>query len=180
MKVLIAEIRRAAQIGFIIAASFLVLMCYWPVNVLAQTLPAPTPAPPPNPPQGGNIASFLLRDAPYQFWLTCIIGLFGLATIAALILSMSKIGSLKPEDVSRPLVIVIVIIAALILITAGYSTEQIAPAFGLFGSIVGYMFGRMGQNANVPTTLSQDDAPGNASQAAVEVGNASGRRAVTP
>ena len=31
------------------------------------------------------------------------------------------------------------------LITCGYNNEQIAPAFGLFGTIVGYMLGRFAQ-----------------------------------
>jgi hypothetical protein len=31
------------------------------------------------------------------------------------------------------------------LITVGYNNEQIAPAFGLFGTIVGYMLGRFAQ-----------------------------------
>jgi len=36
-----------------------------------------------------------------------------------------------------------VITASLVLITVGYNTEQIAPSFGLFGTIIGYMLGRM-------------------------------------
>jgi hypothetical protein len=38
--------------------------------------------------------------------------------------------------------ILFVIMATMVLITAGYNNEQIAPAFGLFGTIVGYILGR--------------------------------------
>jgi hypothetical protein len=41
------------------------------------------------------------------------------------------------------LIVITVITGSLILITAGYSNEQIAPAFGLFGTVIGYMLGRM-------------------------------------
>jgi hypothetical protein len=40
-----------------------------------------------------------------------------------------------------------VITGTLILITVGYSNEQVAPAFGLFGTIVGYMLGRLSQSS---------------------------------
>jgi len=48
-----------------------------------------------------------------------------------------------------------VITGSLLLITAGYTNEQVAPAFGLFGTIIGYMLGRMhqgqaGQPAETP------------------------------
>ena len=36
-------------------------------------------------------------------------------------------------------------------ITAGYTNEQVAPAFGLFGTIIGYMLGRMNQPPGQPT-----------------------------
>jgi hypothetical protein len=45
------------------------------------------------------------------------------------------------------LIVITVITGSLVLITAGYSNEQIAPAFGLFGTVIGYMLGRMSQAA---------------------------------
>ncbi|WP_146395548.1 hypothetical protein [Planctomycetes bacterium CA13] len=36
----------------------------------------------------------------------------------------------------------LVIIAALFLIVAGYSDQQVAPVFGLLGAIAGYLFGK--------------------------------------
>lgn len=51
----------------------------------------------------------------------------------------------RPEDIARPIIVVTVITGTLMLITVGYNNEQIAPAFGLFGTIVGYMLGRFAQ-----------------------------------
>ena len=49
-----------------------------------------------------------------------------------------------------------VITGSLILITAGYSNDQIAPAFGLFGTVIGYMLGRM-SSAPIPSDGKQED-----------------------
>jgi peptidoglycan/LPS O-acetylase OafA/YrhL len=43
---------------------------------------------------------------------------------------------------ARLIVVVLSVVAALYLITAGWSSEQTAPAFGLLGAIVGYVLGR--------------------------------------
>lgn len=43
---------------------------------------------------------------------------------------------------ARLIVVVLSVVAALYLITAGWSSEQTAPAFGLLGAIVGYILGR--------------------------------------
>jgi hypothetical protein len=48
------------------------------------------------------------------------------------------------------LIVITVITGSLVLITAGYSNEQIAPAFGLFGTVIGYMLGRMSQPGPAP------------------------------
>lgn len=40
-----------------------------------------------------------------------------------------------------------VIVATLFIITAGYDSEQIAPAMGLFGTIAGYILGRNTKSA---------------------------------
>ncbi|MEN3385341.1 MAG: hypothetical protein V7608_5385 [Hyphomicrobiales bacterium] len=110
----------------------------------AQTSPG-RPAPPsvPNPTDGGNLVDFFNKKTPYEFWLTCVILLFGLIVIGLLTFGMKGIQGRRPEDLSRSLIVVMVITSALVLITAGFSNDQIAPAFGLFGTIVGYMLGRL-------------------------------------
>lgn len=105
----------------------------------------------PSPPEGGkNIvsgqgvaaANEAFSTLQYAFGLTLIMALTGLIVIAILVLSLRKIPSVTASDISRPIIVVTVIVGTLILITAGYSNTQIAPAFGLFGTIIGYILGR--------------------------------------
>lgn len=110
-------------------------------TVSAQQLPPPSVLQ--NPTTGGNLTSFFTTKTPYEFWLTCLIGLLGFAIIWALVSALRRFDNTKPEDIARPVIVITVIIGTLILVTVGYSNEQIAPAFGLFGTIVGYMLGRL-------------------------------------
>ena len=48
------------------------------------------------------------------------------------------------EDSIRAYALVLIIIGTIVLICAGYSNDQIAPAVGLFGTVVGYLLGRKG------------------------------------
>jgi hypothetical protein len=95
---------------------------------------------------GGNLLNFFGRRTPYEFWLTCLIILLGIFIILVLVHSISKIVGSRSEDIWRPIIIVTIVTGTLVLVTAGYSNEQIAPAFGLFGTIIGYILGRMGQS----------------------------------
>jgi hypothetical protein len=108
-----------------------------------------------NPSNGGNLAQFLSARTPFEFWLTCLIGILGLTIIASLIVASKNVKNPRFEDIARPVIVITVIISTLILVTVGYSNEQIAPAFGLFGTIVGYMLGRLAQPS--PTTSAQQD-----------------------
>lgn len=107
----------------------------------AQQLPPPPVMP--NPSGPGSLTSFFTAKTPYEFWLSCLIGLLGLAIIYALVFALRRVDNARPEDIARPVIVITVIIGTLILVTVGYSNEQIAPAFGLFGTIVGYMLGRL-------------------------------------
>jgi hypothetical protein len=130
--------------------------------VLAQQPPAP-PAPPANPlpsaGSGGNLFDFIFKKSPYEFWLTCLIIAFGLTVLALYIYAIRNIHNRRPEDVSRALIVITVITGSLILITAGYSNEQIAPAFGLFGTVIGYMLGRMSTVPGAPGGNSPPEPP---------------------
>jgi hypothetical protein len=122
-------------------------------QVLAQQQPGPAANPLPNPSSGGNLIDFIFKKSPYEFWLTCLIIAFGLTVLALYIYAIRNIENRRPEDVSRALIVITVITGSLVLITAGYSNEQIAPAFGLFGTVIGYMLGRM---SNVPGTTREN------------------------
>jgi hypothetical protein len=45
-------------------------------------------------------------------------------------------------DFQKTFLIIVVISAASFLIVAGYTDQQLAPMFSLFGAIVGYLFGK--------------------------------------
>lgn len=128
----------------------------------AQQLP---PAPDlPNPSVGSNLGrpglgAFFTSRTPYEFWLTCIIASFGLIVILLLLWHVRNIPDRRTEDVTRAVVVVMVITGTLILVTAGYSNDQIAPAFGLFGTIVGYILGRLAQSGSRRNGDVQPDTP---------------------
>lgn len=46
------------------------------------------------------------------------------------------------SEVTRIFTVAVIVTAGLFLITAGYSDQQIAPMFGLLGTIVGYLLGK--------------------------------------
>jgi DMSO reductase anchor subunit len=138
------------------ASSTLALLFLSAGQAMAQQAPAPPPNPAPAPGLGGNLTAFIFKKAPYEFWLTCLIILFGLAVVALYIYAIRNIQNRKPEDVSRALIVITVITGSLILITAGYSNDQIAPAFGLFGTVIGYMLGRM-SSAPSPSDEKKED-----------------------
>jgi hypothetical protein len=61
-------------------------------------------------------------------------------TLIALIVMEWRSG-ISPEF-NRAFIVVVIIFAALFLIAAGYSNEQAAPAYGLLGTIAGYVLGK--------------------------------------
>jgi hypothetical protein len=124
-----------------------------PVTALAQQTPS-SPTLLQNPSNGGNLTQFFWSArTPFEFWLTCIIGILALVIIGVLVVALRGIKDPRPEDIARPVIVITVIMSTLMLVTVGYSNEQIAPAFGLFGTIVGYMLGRISQppSSNDPT-----------------------------
>lgn len=66
---------------------------------------------------------------------------FGLLIIILQFALMWKTG-FNSQNVIKMSTVTLVIISTLFVITAGFSSEQIAPAMGLFGTIVGYVLGR--------------------------------------
>jgi len=100
----------------------------------------------------------LRLNADFQLKLTILVTVFGIiGLIFVAVLFRSEIAA-DTEKIVRLVIVVIVVTASLILIAGGYSTDQTAPAFGLFGSIIGYILG----SANRPTaatTPAKGDAP---------------------
>jgi len=49
---------------------------------------------------------------------------------------------LHPAQYNRLVIILFIVIASMFLISAGYDNKQVAPVFGLLGTIAGYLLGR--------------------------------------
>jgi hypothetical protein len=78
----------------------------------------------------------------YVLGVTLAIIVFGALIFLMLAVLFSKSLSGRVDEFVRIFAISLVIVASLVLIVAGYDDTQVAPAFGLFGSIIGYIFGR--------------------------------------
>jgi hypothetical protein len=119
---------------------------------LAQEIPAPPAKPNPVPGTAvpPSLFNFFSAKTPYEFWLTCVILVAGLVFAYLAVSFLRQIHREELEHATRAMTILFVIIATMVLITAGYNNEQIAPAFGLFGTIVGYILGRGQKVGEVP------------------------------
>ena len=72
--------------------------------------------------------------------ISAIVLLFGffVCVLAAMLLRQGK----SADNVLKTLGTILIIVAALFLVVAGYSNEQIAPVIGLLGTIAGYLLGK--------------------------------------
>jgi hypothetical protein len=101
-----------------------------------------TPSAPPENGAGSNVAGPVSLLSNYEFWLTVSVLLFGVFSIVFSQWSASRVKRAEPEHIVRLLAVNLIVIGTLVTITAGLSDKQIAPAFGLFGTIAGYLLGR--------------------------------------
>jgi hypothetical protein len=86
----------------------------------------------------------------FELLLTLGILLAGLLFALIVLYMSTRALAGATETISRLFTVVLMVTAVLVLITAGYSNDQIAPVFGLFGTIVGYVLGRRGDGAAGP------------------------------
>jgi hypothetical protein len=95
---------------------------------------------PENPSQGGTLTVNPLDS--FQFYLAGMVLGFGLIIIFSQFFMLRNVKNLSADDIARNCVITIVTTTALLLVIVGYSSAQIAAAFGLFGTIIGYLLGK--------------------------------------
>jgi glycerol uptake facilitator-like aquaporin len=101
-----------------------------------------------------SLGSFFTSRTPYEFWLTVLIVAFTTVLLSIVLFFFRTQIEKHAEQLIRFIIVLVIVAGTLILIVAGYSNEQVAPAFGLFGTIVGYILGRM---SNVPPVPDQND-----------------------
>ena len=97
--------------------------------------PPPSGAPAPAPIAGTHFLSSTEGE------LTLAIIALGVLVILALSFVL-RTKNASADDAIRAYSITLIIVGTMVLICAGYSNDQIAPAMGLFGTVAGYLLGR--------------------------------------
>jgi Trk-type K+ transport system membrane component len=82
-----------------------------------------------------------------EFVLSALVA-FLLLVALFVIQNIVKSRNFTDTTATRLIVATLVIFCSLFLITAGYSSQQIAPITGLFGTMIGYMLGLSGKDSN--------------------------------
>lgn len=92
---------------------------------------------------GEDLAPYNPLDT-YSFYLTALFIGFGLVVILLQLAAMRRIKTVTADEIARNCAITLVVVASVALLVSGYSSQQVAPAFGLFGTIIGYLLGKAG------------------------------------
>lgn len=92
------------------------------------------------PPQTGKSTAVGWLSS-FEFWMSFSVLSFGMLVFLVEI-ALVKLTKFQPEQTIKLLAVTLIVISTLFIITAGFDSEQIAPAMGLFGTIAGYMLGR--------------------------------------
>lgn len=104
-----------------------------------------------------NEIPILLTDR--EYFLSILLLLFGCFIILVetiLLYRIIKLVGGSIESIFITLTTTLIIIGGLFIVTAGFGTEQIAPVFGLYGAIIGYLLGQHSQKENISKTKNQE------------------------
>jgi len=77
-----------------------------------------------------------------ELYLSLGVLIFGLILIIFTGIVAYKKNSGWDQEANRICVVSVIVTAGLFLMTAGYSDQQVAPMFGLLGTIIGYLLGK--------------------------------------
>lgn len=128
------------KVCLLVLSGFLCIVAF---VALGQDVPAPQ-----NPSDGGNRAGPISLMSNREFWLSIAIMAFGAFVISVQYILLRNAVESKTEHISTSFLVTIIIIGTLMLISSGFSSEDIAPALGLFGTIAGYLLGRADRHSN--------------------------------
>lgn len=96
-------------------------------------------------------ADYYERTYP-EFIFTLMVVVLAVAALSMQFLLLRKNKAVQPEDSLRIFGVTLILVGTLFFITAGFDSEQIAPALGLFGTIAGYLLGRNKQTQPATAT----------------------------
>lgn len=153
--------KRVAQL--VIAACVLSVIQASAVSAAANRVQANTSASPGAPPEGVTPAPSASWEGPMipgeviaggrylssrEFLLALLVTVMLLISLSLQFALLRKMERFKAEDMQRSFGLTLVIAGTVFFIVAGFDSEQIAPALGLFGTIAGYMLGRSERRGN--------------------------------
>ena len=76
-----------------------------------------------------------------EFWNSVVVIVFGLIIIG-IVLFKFRVKDMDADSLIRLFTLTLVIIASMYLIAAGWDNQQTAPAFGILGTVAGYLLGK--------------------------------------
>lgn len=88
-----------------------------------------------------QISKVTIATSP-EFWLALSVLAFGVFIITIQYLLFRNRKNVAADEIFRIFTVTMIVVGTLALIALGYSETQIAPALGLFGSILGYLLGK--------------------------------------
>jgi hypothetical protein len=88
--------------------------------------------------QGPQYVDFLSK---FEFWLSLVVLAFGIFVMVIEYRLLARTHA-AATDILRVYAVTVILVGSLFLITAGYSSTQISPISGLFGTVAGYLLGR--------------------------------------
>lgn len=111
---------------------------------------------PPAPPDTLSTDSNNLAQIQYAKTMSIYILAYGavLSLFSGIIAIMTKGWN---QEATKVFTVTVIVTAGLFLMTAGYSSEQIAPMYGLLGTIVGYLLGKANSSEQKPRPLLRND-----------------------
>lgn len=101
---------------------------------LAQEIPSNAP--------GHNIVGFDSFLSSREMVLSVLILIFGISIIVIQYRLLAKVVDKHITEVFKIFTVTLIIVGTLLLIASGFSSDQIAPALGLFGTIAGYILAK--------------------------------------
>jgi hypothetical protein len=87
----------------------------------------------------------------FEFWLSIVIALFGAFVLVLEYRLLSRTRATATE-ILRIYGVTLILVGSLFLITAGFSSNQISPVSGLFGTVAGYLLGKTSNREGQPRT----------------------------
>jgi hypothetical protein len=94
-----------------------------------------------------------------ELWLAGAIIAFGFIVLFMQFILLRRTANTQPEDILRLFTVTMIIIGTLALIAIGYSSQQIAPALGLFGTVLGYLLGKTDERIRARRLQASEPAP---------------------